>query len=76
MRLYFVKITSEGNHLHATTENPDVHIEHSFKSNGIWLVNVTSVWKKDESHGGDEIKRTCMYRLDDSTGEVNPGGKD
>ena len=56
--------------------NSDVRIEHKFKSNGIWLVNVTSVWKKDDSHGGGEFERTCLYRLDDSTGEVNPGGKD
>ena len=28
-----------------------------------------------EEHGGDEIKRMCMYRLDDSTGEVNPSGQ-
>ena len=75
-KLYFVGITPEGNREFAITSNADVGIEHSFKSNGIWLVNVTSVWKQMEEHGGDEIKRTCMYRLDDSTGEVNPGGKD
>jgi len=56
--------------------NPDARIEHKFKSNGIWLVNVTSVWKKADTHGGGEFERTCLYRLDDSTGEVNPGGND
>ena len=56
--------------------NPDTRIEHKFKSNGIWLVNVTSVWEKADRHGGGEFERTCLYRLDDSTGEVNPGSED
>jgi hypothetical protein len=66
----------KSNILDSFASNPDVRIEHKFKSNGIWLVNVTSLWEKAESHGGGEFKRACLYRLDDSTGEVNPGGKD
>ena len=76
VKSYFVGKTPEGNLEYAITKNPDVDIEHSFKFNGIWLVKVTSVWKENERHGEGEIKRTCLYRLDDRTGEVNPGGKD